>query len=156
VTDQSAPGSGPATYPLELTADEMLALFPDCAKRAERLRQRGGSVVFVTGVELSLMDHGFLPGDSFHDRVGLLLDHPPNLGDLIGEAGARGRDFHATTVAVVRGAVRRPGHLRVHPTSRRDLELLARSAYVAGRDGERHLRIRRGSRHGRRRSAMLR
>jgi len=36
-------------YPLELTADEVLSLFADCAERAERLRQRGAEVVFVTG-----------------------------------------------------------------------------------------------------------
>src|SRR4051794_13180175 len=36
-------------YPLELTAGEMLSLFIDCAGRAERLRQQGGDVVFVTG-----------------------------------------------------------------------------------------------------------
>jgi len=41
-------------YPLELTAAEMLSLFADCAERAERLRRRGGEVVFVTGAELSL------------------------------------------------------------------------------------------------------
>jgi hypothetical protein len=45
-------------YPLELTADELLSLFADCAERAERLRQRGAEVVFVTGAELSLMNNG--------------------------------------------------------------------------------------------------
>jgi hypothetical protein len=42
-------------YPLELTPHEMLSLFTDCAERAERLREGGAEVVFVTGVELSLM-----------------------------------------------------------------------------------------------------
>ena len=42
----------------------MLALFADCAERAERLRRRGAEVVFVTGAELSLMNTGFLPGDT--------------------------------------------------------------------------------------------
>jgi hypothetical protein len=49
-------------YPLELTSEEMLSLFADCAVRAERLRQQGAAVVFVTGAELSLMNQGFLPG----------------------------------------------------------------------------------------------
>jgi hypothetical protein len=61
-------------YPLELTTDEMLALFADCAERAERLRQRGAEVVFVAGAELSLMNRGFLPGDTQADRLDLLLD----------------------------------------------------------------------------------
>ena len=41
-------------YPLELTTDELLSLFADCADRAERLRRRrGAKVVFVAGAELS-------------------------------------------------------------------------------------------------------
>ena len=59
-------------YPLELTADELLSLFADCAERAERLRRRGAEVVFVTGAELSLMNKGSSPGDTFGERVELL------------------------------------------------------------------------------------
>ena len=51
-------------YPLELGPGEILALFADCAERAERLREGGAEVVFVTGVELSVMNQGFMPGDS--------------------------------------------------------------------------------------------
>src|SRR5690606_2115625 len=47
-------------YPLELTTDQMRALFADCAHRAERLRAEGAEVVFVTGVELSVMNRGFV------------------------------------------------------------------------------------------------
>src|ERR1700754_3798304 len=61
-------------YPLELTTQEMLSLFADCAERAERLRQRGAEVVFVTGAELSLMNKGFVPGDLQQDRLDLLLN----------------------------------------------------------------------------------
>ena len=43
-------------YPLDLTTDELLSLFADCAERAERLRRRGAEVVFVVGAELSLMN----------------------------------------------------------------------------------------------------
>lgn len=56
-------------YPLDLTTTEMLSLFADCAQRAERVRQTGAEVVFVTGVELSLMDRGFLPGDNITERL---------------------------------------------------------------------------------------
>ena len=61
-------------YPLELTTDEMVSLFADCAERAERLRRRSAEVVFVVGAELSLMDKGFLPGDTVTDRLALLLN----------------------------------------------------------------------------------
>ena len=91
-------------YPLELTSDEMLALFADCADRAERLRQRGAEVVFVAGAELSLMDKGFLPGDTQEDRLDLLLDQRQRdrLRERVGEASARVNDFLATAVAAVR------------------------------------------------------
>ncbi|MGH2352777.1 MAG: hypothetical protein ACRDJN_14310 [Chloroflexota bacterium] len=83
-------------YPLELTTDEMLLLFADCAERAERLRQRGAEVVFVAGAELSLMDKGFLPGDSAEDRLGLLLN------ERVGELSARVNAFLGDAVARIR------------------------------------------------------
>jgi len=59
-------------YPLELSTDEMLSLVADCAERGERLRQQGADVVFVAGAELSLMNTGFLPGESIGERLLLL------------------------------------------------------------------------------------
>ena len=88
-------------YPLESTAAEMLSLFADCAERAERLRQGGAEVVFVTGAELSLMNKGFLPGDSTDERVAL-LSRPDAAREHIGEAGARVNAFLAEAVSVVR------------------------------------------------------
>lgn len=90
-------------YPLELTTDEMLALFADCAERAERIRQRGAEVVFVAGAELSLMNKGFLPGDTLDDRLELLLNPQDRdrLRERVGEASARVNDFLGNAVAVV-------------------------------------------------------
>ncbi|MBG0823023.1 hypothetical protein HS048_20000 [Planomonospora sp. ID91781] len=88
-------------YPLELTADEMLPLFADCAARAERLRRRGAEIVFVTGAELSLMNKGFLPGDGIDERIEL-LSRPHRLRERIGEVGARVNDFLGRAVALVR------------------------------------------------------
>ncbi|MGW1656642.1 hypothetical protein [Streptomyces atratus] len=88
-------------YPLELTADEMLSLFADCAERAERLRRRGAEVVFVVGAELSLMNKGFLPGDSIDDRVAL-LSRPDRVREHIGQVSARVNDFLDKAVALVR------------------------------------------------------
>ncbi|MFG2018733.1 hypothetical protein [Actinomadura geliboluensis] len=88
-------------YPLELTGEEMLALFADCADRAERLRRRGADVVFVTGAELSLMNKGFLPGDSLAERVGL-LGRPEGLRELVREASARVNAFLGDAVKLVR------------------------------------------------------
>ncbi|MFD1937380.1 hypothetical protein ACFSKW_38515 [Nonomuraea mangrovi] len=88
-------------YPLELTAEEMLSLFADCAERAERLRRRGAEVVFVVGAELSLMNPGFLPGDSTDERVAL-LSRPDRVREQIGELSARVNEFLGTAVALVR------------------------------------------------------
>jgi hypothetical protein len=85
-------------YPLELTPTEILDLFVDCARRAERIRADGGEVVFVAGVELSIMNDGFLPGDDVMDRVNRLLGQP----DRMREAGARLGEFLVEAVAAVR------------------------------------------------------
>jgi hypothetical protein len=89
-------------YPLELTAGEILSLFTDCAERAERLRKRGADVVFVTGVELSIMNRGFVPGDTLDDRLGLLLSQPGHQRERLREISVRVNDFLGTAVAMVR------------------------------------------------------
>ncbi|RSM85808.1 hypothetical protein DMH04_16580 [Kibdelosporangium aridum] len=89
-------------YPLELTTDEMLALFVDCAERAEQLRQGGAEVVFVAGAELSLMAKGFLPGDTQEDRLELLLSQRDRLAERVGEISARVNDFFEKAVPLVR------------------------------------------------------
>ena len=88
-------------YPLELTTDELLWLFADCAERAERLRRRGAEVVFVTGAELSLMNKGFLPGDTLEERLDL-LSQPHRLRELIPEVAARVDEFLGKAAALVR------------------------------------------------------
>ncbi|MFE7355188.1 hypothetical protein ACFU8Q_18810 [Streptomyces sp. NPDC057543] len=89
-------------YPLELTTDQMLALFADCAERAERLRQRGVDIVFVAGAELSLMNKGFLPGDTQEDRLELVLNEQDRLPRRVGELSARVNDFLGKAVPLVR------------------------------------------------------
>ncbi|MFI6097771.1 hypothetical protein ACIA8G_19610 [Lentzea sp. NPDC051213] len=84
-------------YPLELTPPEILDLFADCARRAERIRLKA-EVVFVTGVELSIMNSGFLPGDDILQRLGRLLGRPERMR----EAGAKLNEFLAEAVSVVR------------------------------------------------------
>ncbi|MFG6191635.1 hypothetical protein [Nonomuraea sp. JJY05] len=88
-------------YPLELGGEEMLSLFADCAERAERLRRRGAEVVFVAGAELSLMNPGFLPGDSTDERVAF-LGRPHRVRERIGEVSARVNEFLGQAVALVR------------------------------------------------------
>ncbi|WP_066945195.1 hypothetical protein [Streptomyces lushanensis] len=89
-------------YPLELETDEILTLFADCAERAERLRTQGAEVVFVTGVELSVMNRGFLEGDSTEERLGRLLSDPARRPERLAAVGTRLNVFLREAVAVVR------------------------------------------------------
>ena len=136
-------------YPLELSPGEILLLFADCAERAERLRQQGAEVVFVTGVELSLMNQGFLPGDSVDGRLGLLLSQPPDRRrERLAEVSARVNGFLRDAVAVVRERFRGRITYAAIPVERVDwtpfdivsVELI-RTAEVAGqyREGVRTL-----------------
>ncbi|MDT0268577.1 hypothetical protein RM844_20020 [Streptomyces sp. DSM 44915] len=89
-------------YPLELDQRQILTLFRDCAERAERLRQRGGTVVFVAGVELSVMNLGFLPGESPEERVAELMSQPERLAETMRELGVRINTFLRDAVATIR------------------------------------------------------
>lgn len=89
-------------YPLELTSDRILTLFADCARRAEQLRRTGADVVLVTGVELTIMNHGFVPGDGVEDRLDHLLGEPDSRADRLAEVNRRLDVFLAEAVAVVR------------------------------------------------------
>lgn len=89
-------------YPLEVTAEQLLVLLDDCAERAERVRRRGAEVIFVVGAELSLMNHGFLPGDTQEERLGLLLGDRERLPGLVADLSERVNDFLGEAVALVR------------------------------------------------------
>ncbi|MEU5219933.1 hypothetical protein AB0G79_27605 [Streptomyces sp. NPDC020807] len=89
-------------YPLELEPDRILALFRDCAERAERLRRKGAEVVFVAGVELSVMNRGFLPGENPEERVAHLMGRPERRAEAMCELGARVNAFLREAVASVR------------------------------------------------------
>jgi hypothetical protein len=127
-------------YPIDLTTTQILSLLADCAQRAERLRKAGAEVVFVTGVELSIMNQGFLPGDNLEQRLDLLLNRPEGRAERIVEASTRVNDFLHDAVAAVRD--RFPGRITYAciPFERVDWSLfdivsveLIRSAEVADR-----------------------
>ncbi|HEY3684516.1 MAG TPA: hypothetical protein VGL93_15895 [Streptosporangiaceae bacterium] len=135
-------------YPLELDEAEMLALFADCAERAERIRGRGAEVVFVTGAEMALMNHGFLPGATQEERLRLLLGDRASLPERIGAISAQVNAFLAQAVATVRARFAGPVTYAAIPLERVDWTPfdivsadLYRSAEVADRfaDGVRSL-----------------
>ncbi|GAB4423729.1 MAG: hypothetical protein OHK0015_01630 [Chloroflexi bacterium OHK40] len=88
-------------FTCNLTEAEMLALLADCAERAERLRRQGAEVVLLTGAELSLLNKGFLPGDTIGERLELLAESQ-RLRALIADVPARINSFLGKAVAVVR------------------------------------------------------
>jgi hypothetical protein len=135
-------------YPLELTADQILALFLDCAERAERLRAAGAEVVFVAGVELSIMNRGFLAGDRIEERLGRLFADPDGRAGRLADVRSRLHHFLRTAVAAIRGRFRGKVTYAAIPFEGVDWELfdvvtleLIRSAEVADqfRDGVRAL-----------------
>ncbi|MFF4770915.1 hypothetical protein ACFY1V_30860 [Streptomyces sp. NPDC001255] len=93
-------------YPLELDPEQILALFRDCAERAERLRRQGAEVVFVAGVELSVMNRGFLPGEDSGERVERLMDPPERRGEAMRALGVRVNAFLREAATAVRARFR--------------------------------------------------
>lgn len=89
-------------YPLDLTNDEILALFADCAERAERLRATGAEVVFVTGAELTVMNRDFVDGDSLEARLAHLLSDPVGREERLARLHTRLDPFLREAVETVR------------------------------------------------------
>jgi len=79
-------------FPVDLDPVRALALFAECAERAEAVRQAGADVVFVTGCEVSAFCHGFLPGDTYLDRLAAMvtadLDWWMSLGPVLDHVNA--------------------------------------------------------------------
>lgn len=127
-------------YPIELGEADMLTLLLDCADRAERLRTSGVAVTFVAGVELTLMNPGFLPGDTLEVRLQRLLEDPALLPGKVLDASARLNEFLSTAVPRIRDRFAGPVTYAAIPFERVDWDLfdvlsveLIRSADVADR-----------------------
>lgn len=89
-----------APFPSDLTTDEMLALFVECADRAERLRLDGAEVVLVMGGELSIFGSGFLPGEDIVARAAFLST--PDARTVLATVPARLNEFLGKAAVAVR------------------------------------------------------
>jgi hypothetical protein len=76
-------------YPLDLDVEETRALFLDCARRAATIP---GEVVFVAGVELSLMNRGFIDGDRLEQRLENIFADPRRFDEVRERLGRFFRD----------------------------------------------------------------
>lgn len=89
-------------YPLKQTTNQILGLFTDCAERAERLRTEGAEIVFVAGVELSVMNRGFIDGDDVNSRLGRLLAAPDGREERLAKVSRRLNAFLDEAASAVR------------------------------------------------------
>ncbi|MFJ4521859.1 hypothetical protein ACIP4Y_13130 [Streptomyces sp. NPDC088810] len=90
-------------FPVDLSPEQILPFFADCAQRAEALRQSGARVVFVTGCELSAFAHGFLPGETYLDRLHAMATADLHWWTSLGPVPERLNAFLAQAAATVRG-----------------------------------------------------
>ncbi|MGV9341401.1 hypothetical protein [Streptomyces sp. NPDC003688] len=89
-------------FPCEMTNEQMLPYFVDCADRAEALRRAGAEVVLVTGCEISLFAVGYLPGETFNDRMHTLRAAPMEREAALKEIPGRVNAFLREVVEAVR------------------------------------------------------
>jgi hypothetical protein len=64
--------------PIDHTPEDTLEFLAGCAAEAERLRARG-PVTLNTGCEATIFTSGFVPGDTFRDRMKSLLERQSEL-----------------------------------------------------------------------------
>ncbi|CAL9327307.1 hypothetical protein [Streptomyces sp. SudanB182_2057] len=89
-------------FPADLPPGQVLAFFADCAQRAEALRQEGAQVVLVAGCELSAFAHGFLPGDTYLDRLHAMATADIQWWTSLGPVPERLNTFLAQAATTVR------------------------------------------------------
>jgi hypothetical protein len=85
----------------DLDRDALMAFVLDGASRAERLRETGAAVVYLTGSEISIVTDGFLPGNGLVERMELFKD-PLKMRAAIPAARAAVAAFLAEAVPAVR------------------------------------------------------
>ena len=61
-------------FPTELTPDELVPYFAEGARVAANLPQQSGRVVYVLGCEMTLFNAGFVPGDSYLERLQTMMN----------------------------------------------------------------------------------
>jgi hypothetical protein len=89
-------------FPVDLQPEQLLPLLADCAQRAEAVRRTGAEVVFVTGCEISAFCGGFLPGDTYMDRLTAMLTADLEWWTSLGPVVERLNGFLAEAAATVR------------------------------------------------------
>lgn len=87
---------------MDLPRDRLLPFFADCARRAEAVREAGAEVVFVAGCEISAFCDGFLPGDTYGDRMRAMAAADMEWWSSLGPVQERLNDALSQIAATVR------------------------------------------------------
>lgn len=91
-----------APFPVDLPLDQLIPFFADCARRAEAVREAGADVVFVAGCEISAFCGGFIPGDTYGDRLRVMAAADMEWWSSLGPVQERLNEFLAQVAASVR------------------------------------------------------
>jgi hypothetical protein len=91
----------------DLTRDQLLEFLLDAALRAERIRQEGANIRFLTGSEISIMTIGLMPGDTLTERSAVFAD-PARVREVL---PAVQRETNALLARAAAGARERFGGL---------------------------------------------
>ncbi|MFC8665891.1 hypothetical protein [Streptomyces sp. NPDC057199] len=91
-----------APFPVDLPPDQLLPFFADCARRAEAVRQAGADVVFVAGCEVTAFCGGFIPGDTYGDRLRTMAAADMEWWSSLGPVQTRLNEFLPQVAATVR------------------------------------------------------
>ncbi|MGW2154395.1 hypothetical protein [Nonomuraea sp. NPDC001699] len=91
-----------APFPVDATPEEAVALYADCAARAEDLRRGGAEVVLVAGCETSAFCHGFIPGATYGERLAAMTTADLAWWQSLAEIVPRFNAFLAEAAATVR------------------------------------------------------
>ncbi|WP_222871529.1 hypothetical protein [Nonomuraea sp. PA05] len=91
-----------APFPVDLADAGILELYARCAARAESLRRGGAEVVFVAGCETSAFCPGYIPGDTYEDRLTWMSTAGIDEWTALGATMERFNAFLAEAAATVR------------------------------------------------------
>ncbi|WP_234441031.1 transposase family protein, partial [Streptomyces scabiei] len=91
-----------APFPVDLPHGQLLPFFADCAQRAEAVREAGADVVFVAGCEISAFCGGFIPGDTYGDRLRAMASADMEWWSSLGPVQERLNEFLSEAAATAR------------------------------------------------------
>ncbi|MEV0344549.1 hypothetical protein AB0H88_02200 [Nonomuraea sp. NPDC050680] len=91
-----------APFPVDLTPEQVIPLYADCAERAEAIRRGGAEVVLVAGCETSAFCDGFMPGADYMERMRAMMSADMEWWQSLGAIMGRFNGFLGEAAETVR------------------------------------------------------